>query len=122
MRFAALSAARAGDRTVLRERFPDRVNWAARVVHVSALTGVAMALTGPNDVSFARAWVGVGLVLYFALAYWLEARTLPAERALVQVIHGDAEIDGALASVLQRDVDVALFIVALALVTMVVQF
>lgn len=122
MRFAALGVARGVDATAQSVRFPERRNWAARSLHVLPITGVIMSLSGGSSVSFARAWVGAGIVLYLAAAAHLEARTLPEERALASTIARDGVASRAQGRHLVGSIDILLVLVAAALITMLVQY
>jgi len=64
----------------------------------------------------------VGILCYLAMAGHLEARTLPQERALAKTIEADgvASPEGGRAFV--KSIDTLLAILAVALITMVVQF
>ena len=104
----------------LRRRFPQRTNWAARVIHVMPVSGLALSVTGDASVRLSQPWVGTGLVLYLAAAYWLEARALPAERSVAASVGTDNL--SAPARVLGRELDVVLALVAATLLVMVVQF
>ena len=104
----------------LRRRFPNRPNWAARVIHVMPVSGLAMSFTGDASVRLSQPWVGTGFALYLAAAYWLEARALPAERSLATSV-GTGNLS-APARVLGRELDVVLGLVATTLLVMVVQF
>ena len=122
LRAAAASVRPGAERAELRRRFPDRTNWAARVLHLLPVTGVALSLMGGRDVSFARAWVGAGVAIYVLLAFWLEARVLPVERSLSRTVHGTGDVDWAIATTLGRRLDGVLVLLVLAVVTMVVQY
>lgn len=122
MRFAASAVAAGADAATQARRLPARRNWAARALHVLPLTGIIMSLSGGSSVSLDRPWVGVGILCYVAAAGHLEARTLPLERTVAEDVarHGTAASD--LGRRLVRSVDVLLVIVAVALVTMLVQY
>ena len=122
MRFSALSVARGADALVQRARFPERRNWAARVMHVLPVTGLAMSLAGDASVSLTKPWIGVGLLCYFAAAGHLEARTLPLEHVVAEVIHHDGVASPERGRKLVRSIDVLLGLLAVALVAMLVQF
>ncbi len=118
---AGRSLARGAETAALSRRFPVRRNWAARSIHLVALSGLYMASTGGKDVGFSRPWVSVGLLCYVLVAGHLEARTLPLERRIAsRVAAGDAPRD--LGAKFTTSVDVALILVAVALVAMVTQF
>ncbi len=106
----------------LEARFPLRTNWAARTVHLAPLSGLVLTIIGGRDDSFARAWVGAGLALYFALAFWMEARVLPSEREVARSIRENGVPATHVAQRFSRHLDVALVLLTLILLTMVVQF
>jgi hypothetical protein len=120
MRFSAIAVLRGADADLQRRRFPERRNWAARVVHVLPATGFVMSLSG--DSSLSRPWIGVGLLCYLAAAGHLEARTLPLERVVADTIahHGLASPDRG--RQLVRSLDVLLGLIGVAIVAMLVQF
>ena len=89
MRASAQAVASGADVATQRKRFPKRRNWAARVLHVLPVTGLIMSLSGDSSVSLTRPWIIVGLVGYFAAAGHLEARTLPQEQVISEVIAHD---------------------------------
>ena len=122
MRYAALAVARGAGADTQTRRFPERRNWAARVLHVVPVTGLIMSLSGGSSVSLARPWVGVGLLCYLAAAGHLEARALPQERMVAATIarEGVASIEQGRKFV--RSMDVLLALIAVALVSMLVQF
>ncbi len=122
LRVAAAGVTPTADRATLQARFPDRVDWAARIVHLAPLTGITMSLLGDGSVSFARAWVSMGLALYLVLAYLLEARVLPAERALARVLREEGVSPRDAATRVGQRLDAALLVLAVILVTMVVQY
>ena len=122
LRMSSASAAIETDRVVLRQRFPDRINWAARCIHLVALTGIVMAATGDAGVSFSHAWIHVGLACYVAAALVLEAGVLPLERSFARAVGNDAEVPRDVARQLGRRLDVVLAVIGVALVAMIVQF
>jgi hypothetical protein len=122
MRMSALTVARGADHDVQLARFPSRRNWAARVLHVLPVTGLIMSLSGDSSVSLTKPWIGVGILCYLAAAGHLEARTLPLERVVSDVIQHDGTASPARGRALVRSVDILLAIVALAFVTMLVQY
>ena len=122
MRYAALSVARGADASTQSLRFPERRNWAARFLHVLPLTGLIMSLSGGSTVSLARPWIGVGLLCYLAAAGHLEARTLPQERAVAQTIANDGVAPPERGRQLVRSVDTILALVAIALLSMLIQY
>jgi protein-S-isoprenylcysteine O-methyltransferase Ste14 len=105
-----------------RRKFPNRRNWAARVLHLLVITGLTMSLTGDTSVSLSRPWIGVGLLCYLAAAGHLEARTLPLERTVAEVIAHDGHASVERGRQLTRSMDTLLAIIAVALVAMLVQF
>ena len=122
MRTAADYIVRGADSTVQRARFGGRRNWAARLLHVLPLTGLLLSLTGNSSVSLTRPWIGVGLLMYLAAAGHLEARTLPLERVISEVIQHDGVASPERGRQLRKSVDTLLVLVGVALVAMVVQF
>jgi uncharacterized membrane protein len=110
------------DRDQLRKRFPDRVDWAARLVHVLPITGIVLSLIGDSGVALRQPWIITGIFLYLVLAFWLEARALPAERVLARSITTSVDAVPAAARKLTRELDHALLLLALVFVTMIVQF
>ncbi len=122
MRTSAMAIVHAASDEEQRRKFPSRRNWAARVLHLMLLTGLTMSLMGDRTVSLARPWVGVGLVCYLAAAGHLEARTLPLERTVAEVIAHDGHASVERGRQLVRSVDVLLSVVAVALVAMFWQF
>lgn len=122
MRSAAQLVARGADGATQRARFPQRRNWAARVVHVLPVTGLVMSLTGDSTVSLTRPWIGLGILCYLAAAGHLEARTLPLERVVAEVIEHDGAASPERGRQLTRSIDTMLAILAVALIAMLVQF
>jgi hypothetical protein len=122
MRVSARAVVRGVSDEEQRRRFPNRRNWAARVLHLILITGLTMSLIGDKSVSLAKPWIGVGLLCYLAAAGHLEARTLPLERTLAEVIAHDGHASVERGRQLVRSMDTLLAIIALALVAMVVQF
>jgi protein-S-isoprenylcysteine O-methyltransferase Ste14 len=122
MRVSAQAIVKGASDEEQRRKFPDRRNWAARVLHLLVITGVTMSLIGDTSVSLARPWVGVGLLCYLAAAGHLEARTLPLERTVSEVIAHDGHASVERGRQLTRSMDTLLAIVAVALVAMLVQF
>ncbi len=122
MRGAAQSVARGADEATQRARFPRRRNWAARVVHLLPVTGLIMSLTGDSSVSLTRPWIGVGLLCYLAAAGHLEARTLPLEAVVAEVVDHDGVASPERGRRLTRSIDTLLALVAVAAVSMIVQF
>jgi hypothetical protein len=122
MRSAARSVALGADAPTQSARFPDRRNWAARVLHLMPVTGLIMSLSGDSSVSLTRPWIGVGIVCYLAAAGHLEARTLPLERVVSEVIAHDGVASPERGAKLVRSIDVLLGLIAVAFVAMLIQF
>jgi hypothetical protein len=122
MRVSASAIVNAASDEEQRRKFPNRRNWAARVLHLMLLTGLTMSLIGDTSVSLARPWVGVGLLCYLAAAGHLEARALPLERTVAEVIAHDGHASVERGRQLVRSMDTLLAIVAVALVAMLWQF
>ncbi len=122
MRFSALVVARGAPSETQKARFPNRRNYAARVLHVMPVTGLIMSLSGDSSVSLTRPWIGVGIVCYILAAGHLEARTLPQERVVSEVIHVDGAASPQRGRKLVTSLDVLLALVAVAFVAMLVQF
>jgi hypothetical protein len=122
MRNAAKSVASGASSEVQRARFPERRNWAARLMHILPVTGLIMSLTGDSSVSLTRPWIGVGLLCYLLAAGHLEARTLPLERVVSEVIKHDGVAAPERGRKLVTSIDTLLALVAVALVAMLVQF
>jgi hypothetical protein len=121
MRYSALAVVRGADAALLRARFSQRRNWAARLMHVLPLTGLVMSLSGDSSVSLAKPWIGVGLLCYLAAAGHLEARTLPLERVVAETIERDGVASPERGRRLVKSVDVLLSLVAVAMLAMLVQ-
>jgi hypothetical protein len=122
MRWSAQLVVRGADSATQIARFPERRNWAARVMHLLVITGLIMVGSGGSDVSIGHLWVIVGIVIYVAAAGHLEARVLPSERSLGAVIHRDGGASAEQGRRLVRSIDVLLMLIALAFVVMLVQF
>jgi len=122
MRYAAVAVARGGDAATQAARFPERRNFAARLLHVLPVTGLIMSLSGGSSVSLSRPWVDVGIVCYLAAAGHLEARTLPLERLVAGTIRREGRAPVDMGQRLLRSVDTLLVIIAVAMVTMLVQY
>lgn len=122
MRFAALGVASGAASTIQALRFPQRRNWAARVLHVLPVSGLVMSFSGGSSVALNAPWIGVGLFCYVAAAGHLEARTLPLERAIARTIASGGVTSRARGRQFVRSVDTLLALVAVALVAMLVQF
>lgn len=122
MRSSAASIARGADGASQRARFPLRRNWAARLIHLLPVTGLVMSLSGDSSVSLTRPWIGVGIVCYLVAAGQLEARALPLERVVSEVIHHEGVASADRGRQLVRSLDAVLGVLAIALVAMLVQF
>jgi len=122
MRFAALAVSRGADAETQARRFPQRRNWAARVLHVLPITGLIMSGSGSSSVSMGRPWIIAGLVCYVAAAGHLEARTLPQERVLAATIARDGVAPPKLGRSMVASVDTLLAIVAIAVISMIIQY
>lgn len=122
LRFAAMALVRGVSSHEQATRFPERRNWAARVIHLMPLTGLYMTLTGNSSVSLTKPWVSTGLLCYVLAAGHLEARTLPQERAIAEIIAKDGAASVDRGRAFMRSVNVLLALVGVALVAMLVQF
>ncbi len=122
MRLAAMSIVNGVSDEEQRRKFPPRRNWAARVLHLLLLSGLSMSLIGDTSVSLTRPWVGVGLLCYLAAAGHLEARTLPLERTIAEVVAHEGHASVERGRQLVRSMDTLLAIIAVALVAMLWQF
>lgn len=122
MRFAALAVVRGADAKTQLLRFPARRNWAARVIHIMPITGLIMSLSGGKSVAPSHAWVIVGLVCYLAAAGHLEARTLPEERVLATTIGNEGVATREQGQKMVRSIDTLLLLVAIAFVSMLIQY
>jgi hypothetical protein len=122
MRLAALAVARGADAKDQLLRFPERRNWAARVIHIMPVTGLIMSLSGGRSVDPSQPWVIVGLFCYLAAAGHLEARTLPEERLIAASIARDGVATRDQGRKLVRSIDTLLLIVAIAFISMLIQY
>ncbi|MGA7834864.1 MAG: hypothetical protein WCA31_06600 [Acidimicrobiales bacterium] len=122
MRFAALGVAKGADSKTQLLRFPERRNWAARVIHIMPITGLIMSLSGGKSVALYQPWVIVGLLCYLAAAGHLEARTLPEERVVASKIARDGLAEPEQGRQLVRSIDTVLLLVGLAFLSMLIQF
>jgi hypothetical protein len=122
MRYAALAVVRGADAKTQALRFPQRRNWAARLLHVLPVTGLIMSLSGGGSVALSRPWIDVGILCYLAAAGHLEARTLPLERVVAATVARDGVAPPADGQRLLRSMDVLLGLVAVALISMLVQY
>jgi hypothetical protein len=86
------------------------------------VTGLIMSLSGDSSVSLTRPWIGVGILCYLAAAGHLEARTLPLERVVGEVIAHDGVSSPERGRKLVRSVDTLLALVGIAFIAMLVQF
>lgn len=102
-------------------RFPDRVDWALRIVHLLPASGVALVAMGGADVSIGHLWVQAGIGCYVVVGAWIEIRVAPLERALARILVTDVDPRRSVAT-LMRSLDVALLVITVAMVTMIVQF
>jgi len=92
------------------------------VMHVLPLTGLIMSLSGDSSVSLTKPWIGVGLGCYVLAAGHLEARTLPLERMIADVINHDDAVSAQRGRKLVASIDVLVALVGVALIAMLVQF
>jgi hypothetical protein len=122
MRVAALGVIRGADAQTQALRFPQRPNWAARVIHLLPITGFIMTSSGGPSMTISHLWVIVGLICYLAAAGHLEAKTLPEERLVAATIARDGIATKDQGRQLLRSIDILLAIVAVALITMLVQY
>ena len=122
MRGGAQAIVRTADESTQRARFPNRRNWAVRVVHVLPITGLILSLSGGKSVSLAKPWIGVGILCYLAIAGPLEAKTLPQERALAEVIPANGVAPPESGRAFLKSIDILLAIFAVALLSMLIQF
>ena len=122
MRAAALAVARGADASRQARRFPPRTNVAARLLHVMPVTGLVMSLSGGASVALSRPWVDVGIACYVLAAGHLEARTLPLERRVADAVAREGVARASEGRTLVISIDVLLALVAVALVSMLVQF
>ena len=122
MRVSANAIVRGASDDEQRRKFPDRRNWAARVLHLLVITGLTMSIIGDHSVSLSQPWIGVGILCYLAAAGHLEARTLPLERTMAEVIAHDGHASVERGRQLVRSMDTLLAIIAVALIAMLVQF
>ena len=122
MRVSASAIVRGVSDEEQRRKFPDRRNWAARVLHLLVITGLTMSIIGDHSVSLSQPWIGVGILCYLAAAGHLEARTLPLERTVAEVIAHDGHASVDRGRQLVRSMDTLLTLIAVALIAMLVQF
>ena len=122
MRTSAMTIVRGADAAQQKAKFPGRRNWAARVLHVLPVTGLIMSLSGDSSVSLTKPWIGVGLGCYVLAAGHLEARTLPLERMIADLIDHDGVASTQRGRQLVSSVDVLVGLVGVALIARVVQF
>lgn len=122
MRVAALGVVKDADAKTQALHFPQRRNWAARLIHLLPITGLIMTSSGGRSVSISHPWVIVGLICYVAAAGHLEARTLPEERAVAATIARDGIATRDQGRQLLRSTDILLAIIGVALITMLVQY
>jgi hypothetical protein len=81
-----------------------------------------MSLSGDSSVSLTRPWIGVGILCYLAAAGHLEARTLPLERVVGEIIDHDGVASPVRGRKLVTSIDVLLGLLGVAFVAMLVQF
>ncbi len=122
MRVAALGVVHGASAETQALRFPQRRNWAARLIHLLPITGLIMTSSGGRSVSISHPWVIVGLICYVAAAGHLEARTLPEERLVAATIARDGTASPDQGRQLVRSIDILLAIIGVAFITMLVQF
>jgi len=122
MRVAALGVVRGVDAQSQALHFPQRPNWAARLIHLLPITGLIMTSSGGRSVSISHPWVIVGLLCYLAAAGHLEARTLPEERLVAATIARDGVATKEEGRHLLRSIDVLLALIGVAFITMLVQY
>jgi hypothetical protein len=122
MRVAALGVVQGADATTQALRFPQRPNWAARLIHLLPITGFIMTSSGGRSVSISHTWVIVGLICYIAAAGHLEMRTLPEERLVAATVARDGVATKDQGRQLLRSIDILLAIIGVALITMLIQY
>ena len=122
MRLAAQAITSGASDEEQARRFPTRRNWAARSLHVMVVTGLTMSMLGDHSVSLTQPWIITGLICYVLAAGHLEARTLPLERTLAEVIAHDGHVSVERGRQFATSMDVLLGLIAVALVAMIVQF
>ena len=122
MRIAGQAVANGADPSVQRTKFPRRTNFAARVLHILPLSGLILSLAGNSSLSLTKPWIGVGILCYLAAAGHLEARTLPQEKMLSEVIEQDGSASPAQGREFVQSIDVLLALLGVALIAMLVQF
>jgi hypothetical protein len=122
MRVAALGVVQGADATTQALRFPQRPNWAARLIHLLPITGFIMTSSGGRSVSISHTWVIVGLICYLAAAGHLEMRTLPEERLVAATVARDGVATKDQGRQLLRSIDILLAIIGVALITMLIQY
>ena len=122
MRLAAQAITSGASDEEQARRFPTRRNWAARSLHVMVVTGLTMSMLGDPSVSLTQPWIITGLICYVLAAGHLEARTLPLERTLAEVIAHDGHVSVERGRQFATSMDVLLGLIAVALVAMIVQF
>ena len=122
LRYSATLSLTDTDRGRVAKRFPNRVNWAARLIHLVPCTGLVLSGIGGHDVSLSRPWVLTGLVLYVVLAYVVEARVLPVERQVAEIVRDPSQEFTSTVRRLVRVLDSALLIMTITFAVMVSQF
>jgi hypothetical protein len=121
LRSGAAAVAKGAPGTEQARRFPVRRNWAARLLHLMPITGMALVGMGGSDVSFSHGWIIAGLLLWLAAAGHLEARVLPSEKVLAATIAHDGSASPQVGKKFGLSIDVVLSLVALALIVMIWQ-
>jgi hypothetical protein len=122
MRLAGQAVARGADASVQSTKFPRRQNWAARVLHLLPVTGLIMSLAGNSSLSLTKPWIGVGILCYLGAAGHLEARTLPQERMLSEVIASDGVASPQQGKAFVQSMDILLALLGVAMIAMLFQF
>jgi hypothetical protein len=122
MRVAGQVVARGADASVQLTKFPNRQNWAARVLHILPVSGVILSLAGDSSLSLTKPWIGVGILCYLAAAGHLEARTLPQERMMAEVIAEKGVASPEQGRAFVKSIDTLLALIGVALIAMLVQF
>jgi hypothetical protein len=122
MRLAGQAVERDAAASVQLTKFPRRQNWAARVLHLLPVTGLIMSLAGNSSLSLTKPWIGVGILCYLAAAGHLEARTLPQEKMLSEVIAHDGVASPEQGRAFVQSMDILLALLGVAMIAMLVQF
>lgn len=122
MRVGAVAVARGADAATQARRLPARRNWAVRLVHVLPVTGLIMSLTGATSVSLDHAWIIVGLICYVLAAGHLEARTIPLEADVARAVAREGQAPSGEGRRLTASIDTGLVLIAIALISMLIQY